>query len=135
MATSKQIDFIASLAKQAGYSDARDAAIAWGMQPAFSWEYDVSTRDASDLIDWLKAPKKTEAQIAEELAAAKARQEQRERENAERSAKLAADQAAAEVRRIRTDEIMVERGISLLTGQARRDARYAITQELKAAGL
>jgi len=135
MATSKQIDFITSLAKQAGYSDAREAAIAYGMQPAFSWDYDVSTSEASAIIEWLKAPAKSEEQIAAELESARVRAEEKAKYVSEYKDNLAAVQAVNEARRIRTDEIMIERGIAHLTGQTRRDARYAITQELKAAGL
>ncbi|MBF0325966.1 MAG: hypothetical protein HQL42_12970 [Alphaproteobacteria bacterium] len=55
MASDKQIDIITTLATQKGFDSARAAAVEYGFSATFSWDYDVTSQDLSDLIDWLNA--------------------------------------------------------------------------------
>jgi hypothetical protein len=131
MATSKQIGYIAALAAQKGYKSAREAAVAYGFDAAVSFDY-MSVPDASGLIEWLKAPAKSEEQIAAELEAARVRADEKAKAIAEYKAQTAAIQAENEARRIRVDAILAERGLSHLSGQPRKDARAEIIRALKA---
>lgn len=128
MATSKQIDYITALASRKGYKNAREAAVAYGFDAAVSLAY-LSNDDASGLIDWLKAPVKSDDQIAAELEAARVHDGARKVEVAVFAAKRPTEEAAD--RLVRVKEIMTERGLDILTGGAKADARYEISRALK----